>query len=222
MNSIWARVLADTIEQSKLHKQLSEMLNISVLDKVKTTIEMKTGSNKAHLEFAHKYHQIADSMRHEVEKLRAAYDSACFAVDVAKDKFERSRFESSAERNKMAWHQEILEMHNVKNEYLLALQVNNQLVDRGQAVDLPIVIGQFEDYAKDSNTKLLGIWKSIKSAESEIFRGLVDVSQNTIFAIEHSQPEKGTEIDASVVDHDSLKLHFIPCQLWKDDVYIFN
>ena len=218
VDSIWERVLQDTSEQGKLHKQLSEMLTISIMDKIKSSIDIKVESKKSHLEFAEKYHQIADKLKLEVEKLRSSYDSACFAVDIAKDKFDRSRMDSSAERNKLQWHQEILEMHNLKNEYLLALNCYNKLLDHGRDVDLPTVTGQFENYAVDANNKLLGIWKSIKTAESEIFRGLVDVSNNTLFSIEHANPELGTEIDKSNIDFDTMKLAYVPCQLWKDDV----
>ena len=198
------------------------MLNISILDKIKTAINHNVVSKKSHLDFAHNYQHVTESMRHEIEKLRNTYDSACYAVDVAKEKFEKSRLERSAGRHKLAWHQEILEMHNLKNEYLLALQTYNKTLDHGRDYDLPKVTGQFESYAVGTNSKLLDIWKSLKSAENEIFRGLVDVSTNTLFAIENALPELGTEIDKSNVDFENLKLYFIPCQLWRDDVISIN
>lgn len=54
-----------------------------------------------------------DKLKQRADKYKMMYEATCYAVDMAKGKFERAD-EKQKEKMKRSWHQEILDMNNCK------------------------------------------------------------------------------------------------------------
>jgi formin-binding protein 1 len=66
-----------------------------------------------HLAFLGQFLLEYDKLKQKVQKQQSLYQGSCYAVEMAKGKYERSD-EKSKEKTKRIWHQEILDMNNCK------------------------------------------------------------------------------------------------------------
>ncbi|KAI7829549.1 hypothetical protein BC939DRAFT_509470, partial [Gamsiella multidivaricata] len=103
----WTSILNDTEAMSRDRQLFSEALISKVHDPLKVLAAKK------------------DEARKKRDKAKSKYDASCEEVESSKQKQERAYDEKNQEKLKRSYYQDILDMNNNKNSYVLALQVLN-------------------------------------------------------------------------------------------------
>jgi hypothetical protein len=158
----------------------------------------------------------------DLAKSKYEYDTACDAVEAAKGRFERAGDEKTKERLKRLWHQDILDMNNRKNVYLLTLDMVNRIQERQSQVEIPEILKQFELFGTSCNTSILRIWKIYVDAQTDILKSHIEVMEGTKFMIETVDPTFNTNVEIPSTYLKQTPFKFEPCGLWTDEVILFR
>ncbi|KAJ3302678.1 hypothetical protein HDV03_004798, partial [Kappamyces sp. JEL0829] len=216
----WDRILNDTSEESRLHLHFADLLNDGIIEKLKALSARKEESRKKHLAFCSEFKLECEKADKELAKCKLDYDAACDAVDAAKGRFERATDDRQKEKLKRLWHQEILDMNNQKNIYLLTLHATNKLQDRHANVEIPAIIKQFEDFATTNNSGILKVWKKFIETQTSVLKSQLDVLQGEHFMIDTVDPSVGTTIPIPAGLFSKPINVFEPCGLWTDQPHL--
>ncbi|KAJ3272404.1 hypothetical protein HDV01_005587 [Terramyces sp. JEL0728] len=217
MKDCWEKIVSDTHQHSRLHAQLADILNQSVADKLKVLAAQTEESRKKQLAFATKLVSEFDMINQKVDKSRDTYMIACDQVESAREKFERATDEKSVDKCKRFWHQEILDMNNSKNNYLLSIEMANKFHERYCNEYIPHLLKQFQEFGGRSNSSVVEIWKTFVSAQKDILRYNIDVVDGTMDYINFVDPTIDTDIQDPKGIEQPLVFQFEPSVLWKDD-----
>ncbi|KAJ3325437.1 hypothetical protein HDV06_004296 [Boothiomyces sp. JEL0866] len=217
MKDCWEKIVSDTNNHSRLHAQLADILNQSVADKLKALSTQTEESRKKQLLFANKLANEFESVNQKVEKSRDSYMLACDQVELAREKFERATDEKSIDKCKRYWHQEILDMNNSKNNYLLSIDMANKFHQRYCKEYIPHLLKQFQVFGQRNNNSVIEIWKTFVSAQKDILRYQTDIVDGTMDYIGFVDSAIDTEIAEPKGLDQPLLFQFEPSVLWKDD-----
>lgn len=124
---------------------------------------------KRHAEYADKLEKERDSTYADLKKMKGKYDAACQEVENKRKKSESS-FDYSKTKAQNAYQQQILEMHNVKNSYLIAINVTNKQKEKYYQEYIPELIDSLQDLSESRTTKLNGLWTSAAQLESGMLK----------------------------------------------------
>ncbi|KKA18554.1 Actin polymerization protein Bzz1 [Rasamsonia emersonii CBS 393.64] len=81
---------------------------------------------KSHVEYFGKLEKERESTLSDLKKAKGKYDGACQEVENRRKKMESS-FDHSKTKAQAAYQQQVLEMNNVKNTYIISINVANKL-----------------------------------------------------------------------------------------------
>ncbi|KAJ3256059.1 hypothetical protein HK103_005742 [Boothiomyces macroporosus] len=217
MKDCWEKIVSDTSNHSRLHAQLADILNQSVADKLKVLATQTEESRKKQLLFANKLVSEFDSVNQKVEKSRDAYMLACDQVELAREKFERASDEKSIDKCKRFWHQEILDMNNSKNNYLLSIDMANKFHEKYCKEYIPHLLKQFQAFGEKNNNSVIEICRTFVSAQKDILRYQMDIVDGTMDYISFVDPAIDTDLPDPKGLDQPLSFQFEPSILWKDD-----
>eukprot|EP00842_Homolaphlyctis_polyrhiza_P006088 jgi/Hompol1/6480/HPOL_002678-RA len=215
----WSAILHETMQTSRQHACVAETLAGDVSDALKSLAIKRDESRKKHL--AHVNRLLLERERNttETEKARQKYEECCDLVDNAQQKHERATDEKAKDRYKRAWHQDILDMNNAKNLYLLAIQSANSVKAKQYRVDVPEVLDDMCELGRTVFDGIKSVWKQLvqlreafvaeTAAEVEVLRGAVN-------AVDPTQDSKLYSLCRGRVHIEPEYAVYVPCSLWKD------
>lgn len=90
-----------------------------------------------------KYGSYSD-INNNIHQAKATYDQHCDAVEASKLRFEKAPDEKTQEKLKKAWHADIAEMGNAKNNYILCVHIANSLKKRYHFEDMPLLMDDMQ------------------------------------------------------------------------------
>lgn len=97
--------------------------------------------------------------------MKGKYDATCQDVENKRKKAETS-FDYSKAKAQNAYQQQILEMNNVKNTYLIAINVTNKQKEKYYHEYVPDVLDSMQDLAESRTAKLNAIWSTAVQLET--------------------------------------------------------
>lgn len=174
---------------------------------------------KRHAEYADKLEKERDGTYADLRKMKGKYDATCQDVENKRKKTE-SAFDYSKTKAQNAYQQQISEMHNVKNSYLIAINVTNKQKERYYHEYVPDLLDSLQDLAESRTTKLNSIWSLAAQLES----GMLKRSSDYVNHLSQEIPRNLPPLDSMMfVRHNvgqwqepSDKV-FEPSPVWHDD-----
>lgn len=174
---------------------------------------------KRHAEFADKLEKERDSTYGDLRKMKGKYDATCQEVENKRKKAE-SAFDYSKSKAQNVYQQQILEMHNVKNSYLIAINVTNKQKERYYHEYVPDVLDSMQDLAESRTSKLNGIW----SLAAQLEAGMLKRSSDYVNHLSQEIPRNLPPLDSMMfARHNAGQWQepgnkaFEPSPVWHDD-----
>ncbi|KAK3685748.1 hypothetical protein B0T22DRAFT_228157 [Podospora appendiculata] len=122
---------------------------------------------KRQAEYAEKLEKEREGSYADLRKTKAKYDSACQEVESKRKKTE-SAFDKAKAQS--AFQQTTLEMNNVKNSYLIAINVTNKQKEKYYHEYLPEVMDSLQDVWEFRTMKLNGLWSLAAHLETNMLQ----------------------------------------------------
>ncbi|KNE71665.1 hypothetical protein AMAG_16220 [Allomyces macrogynus ATCC 38327] len=216
--SMWSAYLQTMEATAKGRSDLADQMVAQVSDQLKTICTRTEDSRRKHISFAAKLISEQERSLQEKDKAKIKYLQACEDVEAAKLKYERAD-EKSQEKLKKIWHQQILEMNNAKNGYILSLAVANAHRKSHQNTDIPWVLDEMEvleSIRLKAFKDVMVMHAKLEAAANEKFAAQFTDLGTKVAAID-VQADLDLFIKANISDwHDIADLHFEPTTLWRD------
>ncbi|KKK16811.1 hypothetical protein P175DRAFT_0516944 [Aspergillus ochraceoroseus IBT 24754] len=174
---------------------------------------------KCHVDFHTKLEKERDANFGELKKAKGKYDGACQEVETRRKKTESS-FDHSKTKAQAAYQQQILEMNNVKNTYLISINVTNKMKERFFHEYVPEILDGLQDLNETRIAKLNSFWSIAAQLEKTSSSRSSEHMANLLNEIPRNQPH----LDSLMfLRHNVIQLQeptnfgFEPSPVWHDD-----
>ncbi|KAF4626628.1 hypothetical protein G7Y89_g11529 [Cudoniella acicularis] len=215
----WTTQLTTLESRAAEHDKYGGELILQLADPLKVIATRYEELRKRHVEFADKLEKERDSTYGELRKMKGKYDTTCQEVENKRKKSE-SAFDYSKTKAANAYQQQILEMNNVKNSYLIAINVTNKQKERYYHEYVPDLLDSLQDLSESRTAKLNGIWSLAAQLEGEMLKRSTDYVSHLSQEIPRNQPP----LDSMMfVRHNAGPWQeppnkaFEPSPVWHDD-----
>jgi hypothetical protein len=154
-----------------------------------------------------------------LKKIKGKYDATCQEVENKRKKTESS-FDYGKTKAQNAYQQQILEMNNVKNTYLISIRVTNKQKEMYYHEYLPELLDSLQDLNESRTAKLNVLWSTAASLEL----GMLKRSTEYVTHLSTEIPRNLPQLDSMMfVRHNAapwqepLDKVFEPSPVWHDD-----
>ena len=173
---------------------------------------------KSHVEYQTKLVKERDSSYADLKKLKGKYDSSCADVESRRKKND-SALDHGRSKAASAFNQQLMDMHNVKNTYLIGIHVTNKLKECYYHEYVPELLDSLQDLAEVRVAKLNSIWTLAAALETNTLQRGVEQMNHLSAEIPRNQPH----LDSTMfVRHNATQwadppdLVFEPSPVWLD------
>ncbi|KAK2802211.1 hypothetical protein FQN51_004893 [Onygenales sp. PD_10] len=174
---------------------------------------------KNHVEYAGRLEKERDATYSDLKKVKGKYDGACQEVENRRKKTESS-FDHSKQKAQVAYQQQILEMNNVKNTYLISINVTNKLKEKYYYEYVPELLDGLQDLNETRVSKLNSIWTLAAQLEKSTLTKCEEHVSHLISEIPRNEPR----LDSMMFSRhnmsnwqDPADMQFEPSPVWHDD-----
>ncbi|RDA82738.1 hypothetical protein CP532_2411 [Ophiocordyceps camponoti-leonardi (nom. inval.)] len=172
---------------------------------------------KRHAEYADKLAAERDASAAELRKVKAKYDAACQEVEAKRKKSESHSDKAKAQS---AYQQQILDMNDIKNTYLIAINVSNRQKHSYYHDYVPELMDSLQDLAEFRTIKLNDLWTvAVKIEDETLLQGRVLMD-----SLSHEIPLNAPHLDAVMymrhnvgASQEMADREFEPSPVWHDD-----
>ncbi|GAP89582.1 putative actin polymerization protein [Rosellinia necatrix] len=172
--TIWNTHLTTLESRADEHERYGNELIHKVADPLKHYAAKFEELRKRHSEYAAKLEAERDSSYADLRKVKAKYDTVCQEVESKRKKSESSFDKVKAQSN---YQQQVQEMNNMKNTYLIAINVTNKQKEKYYHEFVPEVMDSLQDLSEFRTLKLNSIWTMAATLEATMLtqsHGMVD------------------------------------------------
>ncbi|EPE27273.1 Cysteine-rich [Glarea lozoyensis ATCC 20868] len=215
----WTTQLTTLESRAAEHDRYGGELISQLADPLKHIATRFEELRKRHADFAAKLEAERDGTYADLRKTKGKYDATCQEVENKRKKAE-SAFDYSKSKAQNAYQQQILEMHNVKNTYLIAINVTNKQKERYYHEYVPDLLDSLQDLSESRTAKLNGIWALAAQLELGMLKRSTDFVNHLAQEIPRNQPV----LDSMMfVRHNAAgwqeppNKQFEPSPVWHDD-----
>ena len=173
---------------------------------------------KSHAEYQTKLVRERDSSYGDLKKLKGRYDGACQEVENRRKKNE-SAMDHGRTKAASAYNQQLMEMHNVKNTYLIGINVTNKLKECYYHEYVPELLDSLQDLSEVRVSKLNSLWSLASALETSTLQRGVDQMKHLSSEIPRNDPR----LDSIMfVRHNATQwadppdIGFEPSPVWLD------
>lgn len=140
---------------------------------------------KRHAEYADKLEKEKEGSYGELRKTKTKYDAVCQEVESKRKKSESSFDKAKAQS---AYQQQMIEMHNMKNTYLININVTNKQKDMYYHEYLPELMDSMQDLNEFRVLKLNGLWTLASQLEATMLQSSGGLIENQTQEISRNDP----------------------------------
>ncbi|ESZ93784.1 BZZ1 protein [Sclerotinia borealis F-4128] len=215
----WTTQLTTLESRAAEHDRFGGELITQVAEPLKVLGGRYEELRKRHVEYADKLEKERDSTYADLRKMKGKYDTACQEVENKRKKAESS-FDYSKTKAQNAYQQQILEMHNVKNGYLIAINVTNKQKEKYYHEYIPDLLDSLQDLFESRTIKLNGIW----SLAAHLETGMLERSTEFVNHLSAEIPRNQPTLDCMMFVRHNVgpwqeppDKPFEPSPVWHDD-----
>jgi hypothetical protein len=170
----WATQLTTLESRASEHDKFGNLLISQVAEPLKYYGNRFEELRKRHVEYADKLAAERDSSYGDLRKVKTKYDTVCQEVEARRKKSESHYDKAKAQS---AYQQQIYEMNNAKNSYLIAVNVTNKQKEKYYHDYVPEVMDSLQDLSEFRTLRLNGLWVVASKLEGAMLRdssGMMD------------------------------------------------
>lgn len=215
----WGVQLTTLENRAAEHDRFAGELVSNLADPIKHLSGRCEDLRKLHADYAVKLEKERDSTYGDLRKQKGRYDSECQDVESRRKKIESS-FDSSKSKAQSAYHQQMSNMHNAKNTYLVGIHVANKQKERYYHNYVPELLDSLQDLSEARISKLNAIWIQAARIESSV----LSRSSDYVKHLADEVPRNNPALDSMMfVRHNSgswqepVDFAFEPSPVWLDD-----
>ncbi|KAL8907675.1 MAG: hypothetical protein Q9171_005768 [Xanthocarpia ochracea] len=215
----WTAQLSTLESRAAEHDRHASELILQVADPLKNLAARYEELRKSHAEYATKLERERDLSYAELKKTKSRYDGACQEVENKRRKTESS-FDHSKAKAQNAYQQQVMEMRNVKNTYLISINVTNKHKERYYHEYIPDLLASLQDLSETRIHQLNSIWSHAVQLETSTLKRSIDHLQQLGTQITRNEPRLDSEmfLQHNVAPwQEPLDLAFEPSPVWLDD-----
>ncbi|XXH03382.1 hypothetical protein Hte_009780 [Hypoxylon texense] len=165
--TIWTTHLTTLESIADEHEKYANELVQKVADPMKYFAGRFEELRKRHVEYATKLEAERDSSYADLRKTKTKYDAACQEVESKRKKTESSFDKAKAQSQ---YQQQLQDMNNVKNTYLIAINVTNKQKEKYYHEYIPEVLDSLQDLSEFRTLKLNSLWSTAASLETAMLQ----------------------------------------------------
>ena len=163
----WTTHLTTLEARADEHERYGNDLVTKVAEPLKQISTRFEELRKRHAEYAEKLERERDSSYADLRKVKTKYDAVCQEVESKRKKTESSFDKAKAQSS---FQQQILEMNNVKNTYLISINVTNKQKEKYYYEYLPELMDSLQDLSEFRTLKLNGLWTLASQLEASMLQ----------------------------------------------------
>ena len=160
-----------------------------------------------------------DTVYSDLKKTKGKYDASCQEVENRRKKAE-SAFDYSKSKAQNAYQQQITDMNNVKNTYIISIKVTNKQKEKYYHEYLPDLLDSLQDLHEFRTVKLNALWTTAAQLEGGMLKKSTDFINHLLQEIPRNLPVLDTMM---FVRHNVVPWQeppdkvFEPSPVWHDD-----
>ncbi|KAF1815305.1 FCH-domain-containing protein [Eremomyces bilateralis CBS 781.70] len=220
----WTVQLTTLEQRAAEHDRFSTQLVGHVADVLKALQMRYEDLRKAHTEYAAKLEKERDASYADLRKTKGKYDSVCQEVENRRKKTD-SAFDYGKSKATVAFQQQQAEMHNVKNTYIININVTNRQKERYYNEYVPELLDSMQGLSETRVAKLNSIWSLAARIEHEVMTR----STSYLDHLSSEIPRNNPALDSMMfVRHNAAPWAepgdavFEPSPVWHDDSSIMT
>jgi hypothetical protein len=213
----WATQLSTLESRAAEHDRFGSNLISQVAEPLKYYGTRFEELRKRHSEYAEKLERERDASYADLRKTKTKYDAVCHEVEARRKKSE-SHYDKAKAQN--AYQQQVLEMNNAKNSYLIAINVTNRLKEKYYHEYLPEVMDSLQDLNEFRVLKLNSLWGTASHLEAGLMKQSLEMMEHLGVEIKRNSPH----LDSMMYMRHNIGSFneppdkvFEPSPVWHDD-----
>ncbi|KAG6004955.1 hypothetical protein E4U21_000578 [Claviceps maximensis] len=213
----WSTQLTTLESRAAEHEKYAALLISQVAEPLKYYGARFEELRKRYVEYADKLAAERDSQYGDLRKVKGKYDAVCQEVESRRKKSESHYDKAKAQS---AYQQQIYEMNNAKNSYLIAINVTNKQKEKYYHEYVPEVMDNLQDLNEFRTLKLNALWDTASKLEGALLQDSHDMMDQLGQEIARNSPH----LDSLMyVRHNMGSFHepadkeFEPSPVWHDD-----
>lgn len=213
----WATQLTTLESRAGEHDRFASQLVSHVADPLRHLIARFEELRKRHAEYAGKLAAECDASYADLRKVKAKYDAVCQEVETRRKKTESHYDKAKAQS---AYQQQILDINNSKNTYLIAIHVTNRQKEKHYHDYLPELMDSLQDLAEFHTFKLNGLWGVAARLEADMLQQSHAIMDRLGHEVERNEPH----LDSLMYMRHNMgsfneppDKEFEPSPVWHDD-----
>lgn len=216
----WTMQLTTLEYRSEQHDRYANNLISQVAEPLKTLGTRFEELRKRHVEYAEKLERERDAQYADLRKVKAKYDAVCQDVEHRRKKTESHYDKAKAQS---AYQQQIFDMNNVKNTYLIAINVTNKQKEQYYHEYVPEVMDSLQDLSEFRTLKLNELWTLASQLESGIMQESHTMMESLVHDISRNLPHMDSMM---YMQHNITNWQeppdktFEPSPVWHDDAHM--
>jgi hypothetical protein len=218
--TIWNTHLTTLEARADEHERYGNELIHKVADPLKYYAAKFEELRKRHSEYAAKLEAERDSSYTDLRKVKAKYDAVCQEVESKRKKSESSFDKAKAQSN---YQQQLHEMNNAKNTYLIAINITNKQKEKYYHEFVPEVLDSLQDLSEFRTIKLNAIWTMAANLEATMLTQSNNLISHLSQEISRNQPHLDSMMyirhNMGTFQEPSDKV-FEPSPVWHDDAMV--
>jgi formin-binding protein 1 len=214
----WTTQLSTLEARANEHQRFGADLISQVSNPLQYTQQRLEDLRKSHVDYQNKLLKERDSSYADLKKLKTKYDGCCSEVESKRKKIESS-FDSSKGKAQNSYNQQLMEMNNVKNTYLVGINVTNKLKECYYHQYVPALLDSLQDLNETRVTKLNAIWSLAAALETAAMKRSAD----HLGHLSNEIPRNDPALDSGMFCHHNAVLWqdppdfaFEPSPVWLD------
>ncbi|KAI0473165.1 FCH-domain-containing protein [Xylariaceae sp. FL0804] len=215
--TIWTTQLSTLEARAEEHDRYANDLIHKVADPLRFYAGKFEELRKRHVDYAAKLEAERESSYADLRKVKAKYDAVCQEVESKRKKSESAFDKTKAQSN---YQQQLHEMNNSKNTYLIAINVTNRQKEKYYHEYVPEVMDSLQDLSEFRTMKLNAIW----TAAADMEKTMLQQSANLVDHLAQEVTRNAPHLDSMMYIRHNLggfqepsdKI-FEPSSVWHDD-----
>ncbi|KAI9830877.1 MAG: hypothetical protein M1826_004306 [Phylliscum demangeonii] len=215
----WAAQLSTLEARAAEHDRLAAELVTRCADPLKTLGGKYEEMRKRHAEYGARLERDRDQAYADLKRVKAGYDAVCQDVESRRKKVDAA-MDSGKPKAQNAYQQQMLDMHNVKNTYLIAINVTNALKARYYHEYVPELLDSLQELSESRTSRLNQVW----STAAQLERSLLAKGLESLDVLLEKIPRNYPRLDSvMLIRHNAPPwreppdLAFEPSPVWHDD-----
>ncbi|KAL4806226.1 hypothetical protein BDV18DRAFT_139023 [Aspergillus unguis] len=215
----WTTQLSAVESHAAERDKFANELVAHVAEPLKHSAAQYEELRKCHVDFHGKLEKEREASYGELKKTKGKYDGACQEVESRRKKME-SAFDHSKTKAQSVYQQQILEMNNVKNTYLISINVTNKLKERFFHEYVPEMLDGLQDLNETRVAKLNSLW----TLAAQLEQSSLTKSSEHMAKLASEIPRNQPHLDSLMfLRHNVTQLQepanigFEPSPVWHDD-----